>query len=148
MSPERDDLESQLMSLRLRGVSERLRNKIAEEIDAETRPNAARRWEVRVALVGVAAVAACVLIAVIPWGGKDSSETLPATGTKQLPPRVEDLPPTVDGYRTAIQMGPEAVERILEHHATTLLPPEKVHIRVCDLGKLQLQLFGNKEKLR
>ncbi|HDY65260.1 MAG TPA: hypothetical protein ENH84_03375 [Phycisphaerae bacterium] len=145
MNKEIDELESKLKSLELRSISENLRGRIARDLSAsQVTPSRGglRRY---VGVMAAFTAAACVLTIVV-LRQVEKEVDMSQSQIPQPVENIEHLPPTLAGYQMALRRGPEAVERLLDHHAAILLPPENELIRVCDFRKFQQNTFQNKEK--
>ena len=119
MNEPYDPLESELESLRPRGVSPDLQRRIAERL-AATHPERARlSWSP--ALAGALA-AACLAAVLFGWSGRDSELT---ENDPQPPAPIVvngNSKPTVLAYRRALAQSSGALDALLDNHAARTLP--------------------------
>jgi len=143
MNPNTDDLESQLMQIPLKRFSRRLKRRIAKTL-ADTTPNIQGGRNRRRALSGIFAVAASVLITLALWN-KVHQEASPRSSAEKEVAKISKLPPTIKGYQTAMTMGLEALDSLLDRHARVLLPPQRGPSRVRDYETLLIHQTQDKE---
>jgi hypothetical protein len=127
MNTEHEELESQLERIPLKPLSSRFRQRMAEAFASDIPAERSRR---RI-LPGIVAVAASALIAWALWHILPSP-THPDAVPGDQRAEVEEIPPTIAGYHRALAAGPEVLDRLLDHHANTLLPPQRTVARVRD----------------
>jgi len=122
MSDETDRIEAELLRLRPREVSQRLRAGLAAELDRR-----ASRWVVwRPILAGALAAAAAIAVAVVWWWpkGNEVVKRDPAKDRQVVVSKVR-TPPTMCSYARSAAQSAEALDAALARDAARLLRPAR-----------------------
>ena len=143
MNDPLEKLEFELKSLRPVPVSPGLRRRIAASLKTSHQmPLRSPRRLTRRVLAGAVAVAACLVGAVILFHNTTSPELQTPRPAAISQKRNENPPPTLSGYHQALNEGNDAFGKLLDYHASIILPPEKTLLRVNSFARLHKEFNG------
>ena len=143
MKMTRQEMESQLRSLRPSPLSESLRDDIAGQL-ASKQPREHRRSQWIWSSVALAVAASfAVAVFMLPRRKDDSGRTTslqPARIDRPAVAVVENAPPTMLAYGHVFGRSPEDLDQLLDRHAATLLVAGSPS---DDIGSLYADIFRN-----
>jgi hypothetical protein len=116
MNEATENLERELAELRPQKPSADLLRRIEQEIRAvehTNRPSSAAMWSL---VITAAALAACLLVAVLPQGRNGIVQPQLTTPTAELP-ILNDSLPSFWAYHRAVTTPSQSLDRLLDRHA-------------------------------
>ena len=119
-----DPLEAELEALVPRQISPDVQRYIAERLTVTKAEPAGRRWPWSVSLAS--ALAAATIAAVLVWSADNRSwQPAPDGGQAGGLAAVNGVsPPTVQVYRRVLARSADALDAMLDKHASRVLPPD------------------------
>ncbi|MCY2954293.1 MAG: hypothetical protein NTU53_20355 [Planctomycetota bacterium] len=120
MNDETDRIEAELLGLRPREVSQRLRAGLAAELDGR-----APRWVVWRPILGGALAAAAAIVMAVGWWWPRGNDVVKRDTAKDRPVVVSKVrsPPTMWSYARAAGQSAESLDAALARDAARLLRP-------------------------
>lgn len=123
MNESIESLERELARLQPQNPSAELRQRIENKLCSDpytNRPSPAAVWSL---VITAAALAACLLVAILPRGRDGIVQPQPTNSTAELP-ILSDSSPTFWAYHRAVTTTSQSLDSLLDRHADHYPPPD------------------------